>query len=334
MNRFHGALLPTLILALTGAAAWWLLRKPPASDWVRIEAPRQVAAGASFVAAVSLLRDAEGSFLTVDLHGQTSTGRSLRSVAGGGSQPVESVPSSHTFTFAVPALPDLERVYLIAYTSSTGRWSDHQQVAASERVRIAALESASHGPSVPLRMTDQIHDPGAAIEDPLGVRASIALAWLGCAIGILRKRTARTHAAHSLLLVVLFVALAFWELSDLGAALTRGARALAADRGWYDDRRGWQQGFTVACLALCALVAIVSLRRAPTARALLARLGSGIYACASLGALLSLHELDRLLAAQCGPLSVAAGMRLAGAALVAGVIVLTARGARRDAQTD
>ena len=316
MSRIRSTVLPLLILALTCAGAWWLLREPPASEWVRVQASSEATAGAPYVATATLLREPVGAYIHLDLHGYGPRGAPLRCVAVGGAQPLVSGASDFTYRFTVPRMPELEQLRAIIYTTRTGRWSDHVQVAASEPVRLAPPGEARTASTAPLRVVDQRSDPAITLEDPLWLRSAVGVLWIACAVIVAQPGRQGSRSRRARFLLFLLVILALVEFTGAGSILANSARALALDHGWYDDRRRWQQLFSAVCLAALALVTTVSLRRTLTAWPTAVVLGAGVYVCASIVALLSLHEVDRLLASGFGSVPVSGMVRLFGAALV------------------
>ncbi len=277
-----------------------------------------IVVGEPFIATVTLLEPADGAYLDVDLHGKDARQRSLGFVAAGRTQAVLGGQRTFSFTLVLRERPDVARVYAIVYLSPFGQWSDAFRVARSDSFDVIRGTPGAAAVVVrPLAVHDQKEDPAIEVADPAFLRTAIAALWLGAggfAARALRRSAPPTAAG---LFIVLCGVLAAWEALAAGTWIADQARSLSRAAGLYEERRIVQQVTTVALASVFGLLAWVGLRRSRRQVPGFAIAGMALYAAASLAGMLSLHEVDRLLATKIGPWPFAGLLRLAGACAAA-----------------
>lgn len=309
--------LAAIVVALVVAVAVFVFRNEPEAAWLRVDASAAVRAGEPFVVTVTLLEPADGAFLGVDLHATGASDRHVRVVAAGTSQAVGG--GQRTFRFAlVPREPfDVARVHAIVFLSRSGPWSDAFRVARSESLAVVrGTPRTQDRVARPLRVHDQDGTAATDVATAPLVRTAIAALWLGAAFVAGRTWRKATPGTAAAVFVVVCLALAAWEGLAAGAWLSDHARPLARAAGLYDGRRIVQQLATIALAGGIGVLALVALRRAQWPPGL-ALAGIALYAVVALAGMLSLHEVDRLLASAVGPWPLADVLRLAGAATAA-----------------
>ena len=319
--RLRSHVLPVAILVLAIGLAVLILRDEPPATWLTVRAPASVQVDQPFVATVTLADPMDGSHLDFDLHGQDARHRPLRCVAAGTSAPISSLKHKYTFTLTLRDRPDLDRVHAVIYLSRTGSWGDQFRVARSETfsvVRAGQGVMATQSAVVPLLVHDQFEDPAIDVPNPPAVRLLGFLLWATAAVsaGLVWRRLPSPRGWP--LVALVFAAMALWEMAAAGATLADLARRAAQANDVYEMRRGFQQVATAAALGLLGVVAAVGIRRSRRPLPALALAGIGLYAVVTLAAMLSLHEVDRVLAWSVGPWPLAAVLRLAAACAAAG----------------
>jgi hypothetical protein len=327
MTLPRARVIPAIVAAIVAVVAFLVFRGEPEAAWLRVEAPAVIVAGEPFVATVTLLEPADGALLDVDLHASEAGEGPVRVVAAGAPRAVAGGQRTFRFALVLREPIDVARVHAIVFLSRSGQWGDAFRVARSESLAVVrGTPRAEDLVARPLR----VHDPhGAAAigfaTAPL-VRTAIAALWLGAALVAARTWRRATPGAAAGGFVVACLALAAWEALAAGPWLSDHARPLARAAGLYDGRRIAQQMGTIALAGGIGVLALIALRRAQWLPGL-ALAGIALYAVVALAGMLSLHEVDRLLASGIGPWPLADVLRLAGA----GAAVVAA--ARRAAGT-
>ncbi len=321
MIRLRSHVLPAAILVLVTGLAVLVLRDEPPATWLTARAPAAAQADQAFIATVTLLDPMNGTYLNFDLHGQDTRHRPLRCVAAGTSVPVSSARREYTFALTTRDQAGLDRVHAVIYLSRTGSWSDRLRVARSESfpvVRAGPGETAGTGDPIPLVVHEQVSDPAIDVPNPPAVRLLGFLLWGAAAVGagFVWRRVPPPRGWPLLTLVV--AATAVWEVTATGTALASLARHAAQANDVYEMRRGFQQIATATALGLLGVIAAVGMRRSRRPLPALALAGLGLYAVVALAGMLSLHEVDRVLAWSVGPWPLAAVLRLGAACAVAG----------------
>lgn len=309
---------PAIFVALVAAVALFAFRREPEASWLRVDAPSAIVVDEPFIATVTLLEPADGAFLDFDLHGKDARKSPLNVVAAGQTQAVVGGQRTFRFSLVLRERPDVTLVHAIIYLSRSEQWSDAFRVAGSD-----SLDVIRRTPRVaeigvrPLAVHDRKDDPPIEVVSPPLLRAAIAALWLGAG-GIAAATTRRTASATTAgLFIVLCVLLAAWEALAAQTWFADQARILARSAGLYEERRIVQQVTTVAVAGVFGLLAAVSLRRPRRQLPRLALAGMALYAVVSLTNMLSLHEVDHLLATKIGAWPLAGVLQLAGACATA-----------------
>lgn len=303
-----------LVAALVAWLAFLVFRAAPEAAWLRVEAPAAVVAGAPFVATVTLLEPADGAFLDVDLHATRASDAPVRVVAAGTTQAVAGGQRTFRFALVLRDRPDVARVHAIVFLSRTGRWDDAFRVARSDTLAVVrGTPRAEDLVAQPLKVRDPHDAPAVDVASAPLVRIAIAALWLGTAFVAARGRRRLPGGSAAGGFIVLCLALAAWEAFAAGTWIAEHVRPLARAAGLYDERRVAQQLATVALAGAVGLLAVVALRRSRVWPPGLAIAGIAVYVVVALADMLSLHEIDRLLAAGVGPWTLADLLRLAGA---------------------
>jgi hypothetical protein len=313
-----------LVAALVLVAAVFVFRAEPEATWLRVEAPAAVVVGAPLIATVTLLEPADGAFLHIDLHATGPSDSPVRVAAAGTTQAVASGQRTFTFSLVLRDRPDVSRVHAIVFLSRSGRWSDAFRVARSDSLAVVrGTPRAEDLVARPLRTRDQHEAPAIDVATAPLVRTAIAALWLGAAFIAARtwQRLPGGSAAGGF--VVVCLALAAWEALAAGPWIAEHARPLARSAGLYEARRIAQQLGTIALVGVAGLLAVVGLRRSRLPGLVLA--GLALYVVVSLADMLSLHEIDRLLATGIGPWPLADLLRLTGACATVAGAALRAR---------
>jgi hypothetical protein len=310
--------IPTAVLAGLVLLAAFVFHEQPPAAWLRVDAPTAVVVGQPFVATVTLTEPMDGVFLDFDLHGQDAKKKPLRCVAAGKSQAVSAGTRTYTFTLVLRDRPDVERAHAVIYLSTTGQWRDCIRSVRSDPIRVVrGVATAEDARIAELVVRDQLEDPAIEIPNPPAARAAIALIWfIGAVLAGLAWRRGESPRGVPVL-PMLFLAIALWEATDAGAWIESSARSLVQSADLYEERRGFQQVATLAA-ALCAgALAVLGLRRTRRRVSGLTVAAVSIYGAVELGAMLSLHEIDRVLAASWGPVCIAIVLRALAACIAA-----------------
>jgi hypothetical protein len=317
MTLLRTRVIPAIVVTLVAAVALLVFRREPEASWLRVDAPSVIVVGEPFIATVTLLEPADGALLDFDLHGKDARKSSLRVVAAGQTQAVVGGQRTFRFALVLRERPDVARVHAVIYLSRSEQWSDAFRVAGSDSLDVIRGTPRSADIVVrPLTVHDQKEDPAIEVANPL-LRTAIVALWLGAG-GVAAAASRRSAPATAAgLFIVLCVVLAAWEALAAGTWIADQARPLARAAGLYEERRIVQQVTTVALAGVFGLLAAVGLRRSRRQLPGLALAGMALYAVASLADMLSLHEVDRLLATKIGLWPLAGVLRLAGACAAA-----------------
>lgn len=320
MTLLRTRVIPAIFVTFVAAVALLVFRREPEAAWLRVDAPSVIVVDEPFIATVTLLEPADGAFLDFDLHGKDARKSSLRVVAAGQTQAISGGQRTFRFPLVLRERPDVARVHAVIYLSRSEQWSDAFRVASSDSIDvIRGTPSAADIVLRPLMVHDQKEDPAIEVANPPLLRATIVALWLGAG-GVAAAASRRSAPATAAgLFIVLCVVLAAWEALAAGTWIADQARPLARTAGLYEERRTVQQVTTVALAGVFGLLAAVGLRRSRRQFSGLALAGMALYAVVSLVDMLSLHEVDRLLATKIGVWPLAGVLRLTGAcAAVAG----------------
>jgi len=103
------------------------------------------------------------------------------------------------------------------------------------------------------------------------------------------------HRAASVL-AALALAASVGHIFSAGSALAGAVRSFVIAHGWYELRYGYQQILTLAALFAAGALVIMAWKRMRTVPLRLGIAGLGLYAAVTLAALVSMHEMDALLA--------------------------------------
>ena len=233
-------------------------------------------------------------------------------VAAGQAQAVVGGQRTFRFALVLRERPDVALVHAVIYLSRSEQWSEAFRVAGSDSLDvIRGTPRAADIVVRPLTVHDQKDDPAIEVANPPLLRTAIAALWLGAG-GIAAAATRRTAPATAAgFFVVLCVVLAAWEALAAGTWIADQARTLARAAGLYEERRVVQQVTTVTLVGVFGLLAAVGLRRTRRQIPGLAFAGMALYAVTSLANMLSLHEVDRILATKFGARPLAGVLRLA-----------------------
>jgi hypothetical protein len=320
MTLLRTRVIPAIFVTLVAAVALLVFRREPEASWLRVDAPSVIVVGEPFIATVTLLEPADGAFLALDLHGTDLRKSSLRVVAAGQTQAIVGGQRTFRFPLVLRERQDVARVQAVIYLSRSEQWSDAFRVARSDSLDV--IRGSPRPADIvlrPLTVHDQKEDPAIEVANPPLLRMAIVALWLGAggvAATAWRRSAPATVAG---LFVVLCLVLAAWEALAAGTWIADQARPLARAAGLYEDRRIVQQVTTVALAGVLGLLAAVGLQRSRRHFPGLALAGMALYVVVSLVDMLSLHEVDRLLATKIGVWPLAGVLRLTGAcAAVAG----------------
>jgi len=288
LNRLRFAAL-SLAVVLLAAFAWFgVLRPRPVSTWIRVETPPHAILGKGFPVRVTLDAPVGNARLAVDLHwlGSRSTARGF--LVGSAPQRVDGRRDAYTFELPVDARTDLGQVQVILFLSPSGRWEDRIKAATT-----APIPVQPHGTLAPFTTISvyDVRDESIPQSTPSVVlRALIAVLWLLNSIALWRRGARLRWMAAACLLAAL------WELSSLETFIPQIARAAALEHELYAERFWAQQWSTLAFLAGVLGWLAFTLRHSPLHRTDGIAAALGLYAGISLSSLVSLHEIDRILA--------------------------------------
>jgi hypothetical protein len=318
MTLLRIRVIPAIIMTLVAAVAWLVLRREPEASWLRVDAPSAIVVGEPFIATVTLLEPADGAFIDFDLHGKDARKSALSVVAAGRTQAVVGGQRTFRFTLVLRERSDVALVHAVIYLSRSEQWSDAFRVARSDSFDV--IRGTPRAADIDVRrltVHDLKEDPAIEVANPPLLRTAIAALWLGAG-GVAASASRRSApACPAGLFIVVCVVLAAWEALAAGTWIADQARLLARAAGLYEERRIVQQVTTVALVGVFGLLAAVGLRRSRRQLPGLALAGMALYAVASLADMLSLHEVDRLLATKIGAWPLAGVLRLAGACAAA-----------------
>lgn len=282
-------------LLLVAAGTWWLLTRPkPQAEWLRVEAPSQIAPGETVTLRITPLGLDENLLLNADLHGTTNRQRPLRVVGHG--RPQRAGPPGQSFNFLLPvsARTDLASVHAIIYVSPTGSWSDRVRIAKSEPIPIKA-GAASNRELRLIRTHEHTPDPEIPRVELPGVRWLLVMLWFvvtGVLVARLKNSPDAAWRRRALAPITACLAIMLSEIFHLEPVASDAARQLALKYGFYDGRLLPQQIAIVGAVVIVAALATFILFKTRHRRLVLGLLGyAGIVATATL----SLHETDRLL---------------------------------------
>ncbi|MBE2213556.1 MAG: hypothetical protein IAE82_06770 [Opitutaceae bacterium] len=331
MSRVRTLLLPAAIAAGVVAVAVYVFREAPPAAWLRVDAPTAVVVAQPFVATVTLAEPRDGLFLNFDLHGRDARRHPLRVVAAGSSQAVVAQSHCYTFSLIVPGRPDLADAHAVIYVSTTGHWADRVQVAHSKSLQVVwAVPDDMDTQVAPLIIHDQQSNPKIELSSPPAVRIAISALWAAgawVAIGGWRRRPIPRGIPA---LAAICLGLALWEAFALGAWIGEAARTFAQAADVYEDRRSFQQFATMGTVCALGGLAALGLRRSRPRMPAATLAGIVGYGATEFAAMLSLHEIDAVLATAFGPLSAAAALRALAAALALTGIARQTRAAALD----
>lgn len=318
MTLLRARVVPAIVVTLVAAVALLVFRTEPEAAWLRVDAPSAIVVGEPFIATVILLEPADGAFLAFDLHGNDARKNPLRVVAAGKTQAVAGGQRTFSFTLMLHQRPDVSQVNAIIYLSRSGQWGDAFRVVRSDFLDvIRGTPRAADIVVRPLPVHDQKEEPAIEIANPPVLRAAIAALWASAAFVAAAALRRSAPGSAMGLFIVLCLVLAAWETLDAGTWIAGQARPLARAAGLYEGRRIVQQVTTVTLVGVVGLLAAVGLRRSRRRIPGLALAGMALYAVASLADMLSLHEVDHLLATEIGTWPLAGVLRLAGACAAA-----------------
>lgn len=307
-----------IVVTLVAAVAMLVYRSEPEASWLRVDAPSAIAIGEQYIATVILLEPADSAFLGFDLHGEDARKNPLGFVVAGKTQTVADGHPAFTITLVLRDRPDVARVHAVIYLSRSGQWRDAFRVVRSESLDV--IRSAPRAANIfvrPLSVHDQKESPAIEVANPPLLSAVIAALWLGAAAVAAAASGRPARGAAEGLFIAVCIVLAAWEALAAGSWISDQARFLARAVGLYQERLVVQQVTTVAIASAFGLLAVVGLQRTWHQVSGLALAGIALYAVVSLADMLSLHEVDRFLAATIGPWPVVGVLRLAGACAAA-----------------
>ncbi len=314
-----------VVLAFAVAAIAWVLGEQDEAAWVRLRGPTVLSPGEAAVVTLTLSDPETAGFLMCDIHGGGRADSSLRVVAHGVPQAVVSGQDTYSFAPVLPDIPGIDHAHFVVYRSTSPRWKDRWIAATSRRYPVESpAAAASQVAAVPV--FNQVHDPGMSIPDHRVARWLTGLTWIACAgIVVVARASGALRGWVGLAWISLFAALAAWELAAGGARLAELARTLAQDSDLYENRRGWQQFITAGALALAATLVAMAVVRPRVMMPFAVIAGVTLYGIVSVGAMLSLHEVDRVLGSTVLGISWAALLRFAAAAAAALGLLRAAR---------
>lgn len=294
MKPIHQVLFAAGLL-LVAAGTWWLLtRTKPPADWLRVEAPSQIAPGETVTLRITPVGLDENLLLNADLHGTTNRHRSLRVVGHGRPQRVGPSGQVLDFRLTVSARTDLASVHAIIYVSPTGGWSDRVRIGKSEPVSVKAGATTNRELRL-IHVHEHTPDPVTPRVELPGMRWLLILLWfvvVGVLVVRLKNSPDAARRGRALALIAASLTIMLSEIFHLEPVASDGARQLALKYGFYDGRLLPQQIAIVAATVVVAALAILILLKARHRRLVLGLLAHTAIATA---AILSLHEVDALL---------------------------------------
>jgi len=310
-----------------GVCTWFGFRPSlPQAEWLTVEAQRTVTIGQPLVLRVTTNATTPAGILAVDLHWSNARRESRGMLSGATSQRVNPGKTTLTYYLPVPPRKDMAYVRAIIYTGPTRRWDTRTAAATSDPIWIVSTKERSPQDDELRRLAvyDQKPSPSAIRQDSPTVQAVIAILWM---VGVVRwwqrgtgflkpgshdPKSSTWFSDRSAALACLVAAT--WEALPIEERFGQWARAYAVDHGWYGDRAPYQLVLTCAIvMGAAGLSAIAWIRNRDWSHRF-TWLGLGAYAGLTLASLLSLHQVDTLLAKtvltlsalQCGQVSAAA----------------------------
>ena len=289
-----------LLLIAATAAVWWSLgRLDRGVKWLTVEAPSQAVAGELLPMRVRATGLKEASNLCVDLHWSSTRDTSNGYLASGGVKPVGTKGGSFDFEIMVRATQGLRFVNGIIFLSTTGNWSNHTFVAATDLIPVASNRKSGAPTFVRLPIHELVESPGPdrarasnvpRVLTGLLLLAASAVAWM-----VLRSIPKRTEAASwgSRWWVAVTVTLSLaciWELFGLERWVGSEARTLARAEDVYYPRAWFQKGVISITVAATLVFLGVVWRKRTSYQALFLFLG--LYLALSIVNLLSFHSID------------------------------------------
>ena len=321
---------PKIILSLgllgLGLCTWFVFRpSQPQAAWITVEAQRTATIGQPLLLRVTTNSKTPEGILAVDLHWSNARREYRGVLSGATSQRVKAGKTTLTYYLPVPPRKDMAFVRAIIYTGPTRRWDTRTAAATSEPIWIVSTKERSPQDDELRRLAvyDQKPSPSAIRQDSPTIQAAIAILWMaGMALWWRRGASSPEPGSNGLKSTAWFsdrsaalacLVAATWEALPIEERLGQWARAYAVDHGWYGDRAAYQLVFTcVIVMGAAGLSAIAWIRNRDWAHRF-TWLGLGAYSGLTLASLLSLHQVDALLAKtvlslsalQCGQLAAA-----------------------------
>ena len=302
MNRLRPVVIPLGLLLLAASVLFGALRPRAPAAWLRVEAPPHALVGQMLTVRVVLSEPAPDVWLVVDLHAMSTRREPLGFLSSSAPQRVARTTRAYTFEVPVVAADDLGSVQAIVFLSRSGRWEDRLCAAATVAIPVGSKETTDRLEPIPA------YDPAEAVASlpaaSPALRVSIAALWLlgGLALCWTQIRPPAHEAGFTdparrrfPWLALACAAAAIWELSNAETSRANHARAVAFDHRLYYERHSVQEWITIAVVMGTVALAAIRLRPARAGRGPLPA-ALWLYAGISLTSLLSLHELDRLLA--------------------------------------
>ncbi len=310
-------------LAALSVAAWLALdRLDGRAAWLVVDAPAHAIEGEPFPVRITITDARTPTWLVVDLHWSDRNGVARRFLSSGGRQQIGEAPASHSFAPQVVPREGLRSITVVAYTSPSGRWRDHDRAAVTRPIEVKAEGfTPATAPLLRLRAFSAGEPPAA---DGSSAAGRWAVAALLLAAALLSARTAAAGPALRERLLWAAVAAAAaaaaaWELLAAGPHATRMLRAAAVEGDWYHLRTPLQKALVAAVPAAGVGLALLALRLAGAvgAGARVALAAFIFYAIVSAVDLMSLHAVDALARRAVGPLSLVQALQAGAAAVVA-----------------
>jgi hypothetical protein len=315
--------LPLAVCLLSvGALTWLFLSRPPSpSVWCALESQSYGTVGQPFHVRVTLRKPLSAQDVKIDLHWATVRTERRGFLIGATHTPGSGRALTLDVTVDVPARDALGYIYAVVFVSPTASWADHTLAAISEPVVVHRAASAPASATLhPLAVYDENDSSTVAPTDSRVVRICIALSWLLSAAACWRLR----HQPGVHPLIVSCVVAASWELSSVERVLASSARNFMFEQGLYYGRQTFQIITTTIVVTSTAGLALFTLGRArgPSLRA--AWIGFWLYAGTAIAGLISLHNVDALLAATVAGVSAQQIARLS-AAFIAFLVTMRIR---------
>ncbi len=313
MRRLQWILLAAV--AVSCALLFWnAVREPyPQASWIAVESPRFAVANGTLPMRVTLAPSAQSGWLETELNGSDSRQRPHGTLSSLPAQWVGTNGGTFLLEFPIPARTNLARVNAQLYLTPTHRWSDRVWNVETSDLRVCDPPSAADDHWKPLHTFAPVEDPEIRPKETSWAR------WLTAAIWVVfawRAACIPTSAfgRFSAVLAALGIAFALLECTGADLALAGALRSFARGHQLYEERRIFQQAAIVAGVCIVAAGTSWFIRqlrehhRAPILTAM------GLFVLFSLATVFSLHETDRVLALQLGPLPLVQWMKLLGAA--------------------